>query len=238
MIFERTRMLLGEEAMRRLKNAHVAVFGIGGVGSYTAEALVRSGVGTLSLIDDDTVAQSNLNRQLSARDSTLGMPKVSAMKQRALDIHPEAVIWAHCLHYSVETAERLDFSQYDYIADCIDTVSAKIDLIVRAKKLGIPIISSMGAGNKLHPELFELTDLYKTSVCPLARVMRRELKARGIQSLDVVYSKEPAITPAASALKEDALHSKRQTPGSVAFVPSAAGMIMAGKIIRELSGWQ
>lgn len=239
--FARTRLLLGTDGMERLRTARVAVFGVGGVGGYVVEALARSGVGTLDLIDDDVVAESNLNRQVIALRSTIGMPKVEAARQRVLDINPEAVVNVYRTFYLPETASRFDFTQYDYVVDAIDTVTGKLMLAEQAKAAGTPIISSMGAGNKLQPAAFEVADIYETSVCPLAKVMRRELKKRGIDKLKVVYSRELPLTPQEGELPEeetaegsDGVHPKRRTPGSVAFVPSVAGLIMAGEVVRDL----
>lgn len=231
--FERTRLLLGDEGMEKLKNSRVAVFGVGGVGGHLAEALVRSGVGEIDLIDDDTVSISNINRQAVATLSTVGKQKVEAAKERFLDINNECRINTVNKFFTPETADEFDFSAYDYVADAIDTVTGKIELVMRCNETGTPIISSMGAGNKLDPTKFEVTDIHKTETCPLARVMRRELKKRGIKKLKVVYSKEPAITPL-ECYEECETHQKRQTPGSVAFVPSVAGLIMAGEIIKDL----
>lgn len=228
--FSRTQLLLGEAAMERLYKARVAVFGVGGVGGHAAEALARSGVGTIDLIDKDVVAMTNINRQLVATTKTIGQYKTDVMKERILSINPDAVINCHTVFYLPETADQFDFQQYDYIIDAVDTVTAKIELVMQAEKAGCPIISSMGAGNKLHPELFEIADIYKTSVCPLAKVMRKELRARGIKNLKVVYSKEIPIVP----LESDEDSGKRQTPGSTSFVPSVAGLIMAGAVIRDL----
>ena len=245
--FSRTELLLGSEAMKQLKNARVAVFGIGGVGGYTVEALVRSGVGAIDLIDDDKVCLTNLNRQIIALQSTVGQYKVDVMKQRILDINPECQVTVHKCFYLPETKDQFDFSQYDYIVDAVDTVTAKISLVMEAKEHNVPIISSMGAGNKLDPTAFEVADLYKTSVCPLAKVMRRELKKRGVKKLKVVYSKEEAITPnemVAEACKEEqgsvagpdgAGVEKRFLPGSNAFVPSVVGLILASEVIKDLS---
>jgi tRNA A37 threonylcarbamoyladenosine dehydratase len=240
----RAQMLLGEENMARLKSARVAVFGIGGVGSYVVEALVRSGVGTLDLIDNDVVAESNLNRQLIALHSTIGMPKVAAAKLRALDINPEVQVNIHQTFYLPETANQFDFTAYDYVVDAIDTVTGKICLIEQAKKASTPIISSMGTGNKLDPTMFEVVDIYKTSVCPLAKVMRRELKKRGIDRLKVLYSKEEPLVPmeVMTAPGEEPLAcagshqeaARRSTPGSISFVPSVAGLIIAGEVIKDL----
>ena len=232
--FARTRLLLGDDAINRLASARVAIFGIGGVGGYAAEALARSGVGTLDLIDSDTIAPSNLNRQIIATHSTLGMFKVDAAAARILDINPDAVVNTYKVFYSPETEGMFDFSQYSYIIDAIDTVTGKIALVVNSQAAGTPIISSMGAGNKLNPAAFEIADIYQTSVCPLARVMRRELKKRGIKRLKVVYSKEAPIIPLDT--DENLPEGKRQIPGSVAFVPSVAGLIIAGEVVRELAG--
>lgn len=232
--FSRTAMLIGDEGIKRLKNSRVAIFGIGGVGSYTLEALVRSGVGVIDIIDNDTVCETNINRQLIAAHSTLGRAKVDAARDRALDINPDAVIHVHKVFYLPETAEQFDFSQYDYIVDAIDTVSGKLQLIEEAERKGVPIISSMGAGNKLDPTLFKVSDIYKTSVCPLARVIRNECRKRGIKKLKVVYSTEQAITP--RECDEELAKGKRQTAGSVAFVPSVAGLIIAGEVIKDIIG--
>lgn len=229
--YSRTALLIGENGVERLKKSRVAVFGVGGVGSFTVEALARLGVGKLTLVDPDTVAPSNLNRQLIALHSNIGKYKVDAAKERILDINPEAEVEALRLFYLPEKAQEFDVTRFDCIVDAIDTVSAKIDLIVRAKNAGVPIISSMGTGNKLHPEMLELSDISKTTVCPLARVMRRELRARGINSLDVVYSKEEAIKP-----REDIfLENGKKTVGSVSFVPSVAGLLIASKVCEILT---
>lgn len=235
--FIRTELLLGSDAMERLSRARVAVFGVGGVGGYTVEALARSGVGTLDLIDNDTVALSNINRQIIATHKTIGMYKVDAAAERIAEINPNAVVHTYKTFYLPETASQFDFSQYDYIVDAIDTVTGKIALVVNAAAAGTPIISSMGAGNKLDPTAFEVTDIYKTSVCPLAKVMRRELKNRGIKHLKVVYSKELPLTPLTLEDSEPVPEnsSRRQTPGSTAFVPSVVGLIIAGEIIRDLT---
>ena len=225
--FERTELLLGKDAIQKLKNAHVAVFGVGGVGGFVVEALVRSGVGEIDVIDKDTVSLSNINRQIIALHSTVGQPKVEVIKNRALDINPNVKINAFETFFLPDTADMFDFSKYDYVVDAIDTVKGKIEIILRAEKAGVKIISSMGAGNKLDPTLFEVSDIYKTSVCPLARVMRRVLKARGIKKLKVVYSKEEAI-------KIPSPDGERPVPGSIAFVPSVAGLIIAGEIIKDL----
>ncbi len=229
--FSRTERLLGPEAMTRLKSARVAVFGIGGVGGYAAEALARSGVGTLDLIDSDTVALSNINRQIIALRSTVGMLKVDAAKARILDINPEAAVNTWPVFYLPETAARFDFTRYDYIIDAVDTVAAKLSLAEAARDAGVPIISAMGAGNKLDPTAFEVADISKTTVCPLARVMRRELKKRGIHHLKVVYSREEPLSPAPAETEEG----RRSVPGSVAFVPPVVGLILAGEVIRDLA---
>ncbi len=235
MQFSRTELILGSEAMQKLKDARVAVFGIGGVGGYTVEALVRSGIGAIDIIDNDTVCLSNLNRQIIATHKTLGMYKVDAAKERILDINPDIEVTAYKTFYLPETEDQFDFTKYDYIVDAIDTVSGKIALAVNAQKAGTPIISSMGAGNKINADKFEVADIYETSVCPLARVMRTELKKRGIKKLKVVYSKEKPITPLEN-VQTDASAKRRQTPGSCAFVPSVAGLIIAGEIIKDITG--
>ena len=227
----RTELLLGEEAVERLKNSRVAVFGVGGVGGYVAEALARTGVGTFDLIDKDTVSVSNINRQIIATHSTGGRVKVEVMKERILEINPEAEVHIHKCFFLPENASEFDFSKYSYVVDAVDTVTAKIQLVIQAQKAGVPIISSMGAGNKLDPSKFEVTDIYKTSVCPLARVMRRELKKRDVKHLKVVYSTEKALEPKFD-LSE--MEGRRAVPGSVAFVPSAAGLIAAGEVINDL----
>ena len=230
----RTARLLGEAAIERLHNARVAVFGIGGVGGYTCEALARAGVGHIDLFDNDTVSLSNLNRQIVALHSTVGMYKTDVMRDRILDINPSCDVRVHHVFYLPENADEYPLSDYDCVADAIDTVSAKVELAVRAHSAGIPLISSMGTGNKLDPTRFAVTDLAKTEGCPLARVMRYELKKRGIKHLKVVYSTEsPAAIPAdAPALPEE--NGKRTPPGSLSFVPSVAGLILAGEMIKEL----
>lgn len=220
--FSRTEALLGEEAMEKLKKARVAVFGIGGVGGHVVEALVRSGVGAVDIVDSDKVCLSNLNRQIIATESSIGKYKVDVMKERILDINPEAVVNVHKCFYLPETKDEFDFSQYSYVVDAVDTVTAKIQLVMEAAEACVPIISSMGAGNKLDPTAFQVADIYKTSVCPLAKVMRRELKKRGIKKLKVVYSKEQPVV-------------KNAVPASVAFVPSVAGLIIAGEVIKDLA---
>ena len=226
--FSRTQILLGEESVAKLQKARVAVFGIGGVGGYTVEALARCGVGNLDLIDSDTVSISNINRQILATHSTVGMLKVDAAKARVLDINPECTVRTYPIFYLPETADQFDFSQYDYIVDCIDTVTGKLQLVERAVAVETPIICSMGTGNKLDPAAFMVADISKTSMCPLARIMRKELKKRGINHLKVVYSQEEALTPDVDP-EELARTGKRQIPGSVAFVPGAAGLILAGE---------
>ena len=223
--FSRTELLLGEEAMEILKNARVAVFGIGGVGGYVTEALARSGVGAFDLTDKDRVCLSNLNRQIIATHKSIGKYKTEVMRERILDINPEAEVRTHECFYLPETKGEFDFSSYSYVVDAVDTVTAKLSLAEEAKAAGVPMISSMGAGNKLNPFLFETADIYETSVCPLARVMRRELRKRGIDHLKVVYSKEPPLPP----LKE------ANGPGSTAFVPSVAGLLIASEVIRDLT---
>ncbi len=229
--FSRTAALLGDDGIERLSRARVAVFGIGGVGGYVCEALTRSGVGRLALFDRDTVSRSNLNRQIIALHSTIGRPKVEVMRERILDINPAAVVETFHVFYTPENADEFDLARYDYIADCIDTVSSKVELICRARAAGVPIVSSMGTGNKLDPTRLTVTDLAKTEGCPLARVMRRELRQRGITHLPVVFSNEPSAVRQAPPAEEG----RRSTPGSSAFVPSAAGLIMAGEIVRALA---
>lgn len=230
--FSRTALLLGKDAMETLKRSTVAVFGIGGVGSYTVEALARSGIGRLVLFDDDAVSLTNINRQLTATHSTLGLQKVDVMKNRILDINPQCDVEANECFYCAQNAEEIDLSTYSYIVDAIDTITSKLILIEKAQAAGVPIISCMGAGNKLDPTRFEVADIYKTSVCPLAKVMRRELRARGIPALKVVYSKEEPLKPEDAPNTE--LKGRRQAPGSVAFVPSVAGLILAGEVVKDL----
>lgn len=231
--FSRTEMLIGKEAVDKLRNSRVAVFGVGGVGGYVCEALARSGVGTLDLIDRDVVSVSNINRQIIALTSTVGKPKAQAAADRARDINPDIKINVYNMFYNSETAGNFDFSVYDYVVDAVDTVSAKIELVLRSDEAGVPVISSMGAGNKLDPTKFEIADIYKTSVCPLARVMRRELKKRGIKKLTVVYSKEEPHIPAERLTDPE---TGKSVPASIAFVPSAAGLIIASKVIRDIIG--
>lgn len=234
--FLRTEMLLGSEAIRRLQKARVAVFGLGGVGGYAVEALARSGVGSLDLIDSDTVSVSNLNRQLLATHSTVGMLKVDAARNRVLDINPNCIVRTYPVFYTPDTAGQFDFTQYDYIVDAIDTVTGKLALVERAKAADTPIICSMGTGNKLDASAFRVADISKTAMCPLARVMRKELSKRGIRHLKVVYSQEEALTPTGWE-EEAAALGKRQIPGSVAFVPGAAGLLLAGEVVRDLTGF-
>ena len=233
--FIRTRMLLGDEALEKLSKARVAVFGIGGVGGYAVEALARSGIGQLDLIDHDTVSVSNINRQILATHSTVGMLKVDAAKQRILDINPDCVVRTFPLFYLPETAGEFDFAQYDYVVDAIDTVTGKLQLAQRAYEVDTPIISCMGTGNKLDASGFEVADISKTSMCPLARIMRKELAKRGIKHMKVVFSKEEALTPTGWE-EEAAALGKRQIPGSVAFVPGAAGLILAGEVVKDIAG--
>ena len=235
--FSRTELLLGKEAMKILSRAHVAVFGVGGVGGYVIEALVRSGISHIDIIDNDTVSLTNINRQIIASHSTIGKAKVDVMKERIMDINPDAEVKVFKCFYLPETRNLFDFSEYDYVIDAVDTVTAKIQLILQAKEAGVPIISSMGAGNKLNPMSFEVTDISQTSVCPLARVMRQECKRRGIKDVKVVYSKEK---PVESKLTEEEKKSAEQkgngvAPGSCAFVPSVAGLIIAGEVIKDLT---
>lgn len=232
--FSRTALLLGDEAIERLKNSRVAVFGVGGVGGAAVEALARSGIGTIDLCDNDTVALSNLNRQLIALHSTVGEYKVDAAAKRIQDICPDTKVNIHRCFFMPETSDEFDFSQYDYVIDAIDTVTGKIEIIMRAEEAGVPVISAMGAGNKLDPTAFRVADIYKTQVCPLARVMRRELKKRGVKKLKVVYSEEEPLTPKAGG--DDTAPGRRSVPGSVAFVPTVAGFILAGEVIKDLSG--
>ena len=234
--FCRLARVIGADALERLKNAHVVLFGVGGVGGFAAEALARSGVGEITLIDGDDVAPSNLNRQIITDTGNIGVAKTAAATARVSAINPDCTVRTINAFYLPGDADSLDidFGAFDYVADCIDTVSAKLDIITRAVAAGVPVISAMGAGNKLHPELFELADIYSTSVCPLARVMRRELKARGIKKLNVVYSREEAHPYAVKPEPEG--ERGRIPPGSVSFVPPVAGYIMAGKIIRDIAG--
>lgn len=230
-IFSRAELLLGEEALHKLRSARVALFGIGGVGSFAAEALARGGVGHITLVDRDTVSITNINRQLIALHSTVGKEKTAVMAERIADISPETEVETYPVVYGAENRDLLDFSTYDYVIDAIDTVTSKLILIEEAKKAGVPVISCMGTGNKFHPERFEVTDISKTSVCPLAKVMRKELKVRGIKNVKVVYSKEEPQKPA-----ESPETGKRQIPGSLSFVPPVAGLLLAGEVIRHIAG--
>lgn len=231
--FSRTRLLLGSAAMEKLKNSRVAVFGLGGVGGYTVEALARSGVGALDLIDHDTISLTNINRQLLATLDTVGMSKAEAARQRVLSINPDAHVTARPVFYSPDTADDFDFSQYDYIVDAVDTVTAKLALITAAKAAGTPILSCMGTGNKLNPSLFQITDIAKTSVCPLARIMRKECAKRGLKHVKVLFSTEDPL-PATEESTEELPEGRRSLPGSVAFVPSVAGLLIAGEVIKDL----
>ncbi|HOK42360.1 MAG TPA: tRNA threonylcarbamoyladenosine dehydratase [Thermoclostridium caenicola] len=231
--FSRTELLIGREALEKLQHSKVAVFGVGGVGSFAVEALTRAGVGKLVLVDNDVVCLTNLNRQLLATQKTLGRPKVEVMKERILEINPQAEVTIHQAFYLPGASDDLIQDDYDYIVDAVDTVSAKIDLVVQARKRSIPIISSMGAGNKMDPTRFRVSDIYKTSVDPLAKVMRRELRNRGIDSLKVVYSTEPPLKP----MKSEEESRKRQIPGSISFVPSVVGLIIAGEVVKDLIGY-
>ncbi|MCR5468411.1 MAG: tRNA threonylcarbamoyladenosine dehydratase [Lachnospiraceae bacterium] len=235
--FSRTELLYGAEAMAHLATCRVAVFGVGGVGGYVVEALARSGIGALDIIDDDKVALSNINRQIIATTKTVGRYKVDVAEERIKDISPECKVKTYKTFYLPETADQFDFKEYDYVVDAIDTVTGKLTIIENAKKANVPVISSMGAGNKVNPAAFEVVDLYDTSVCPLAKVMRRECKKRGIDSLKVVYSKEVPLRLIEQAECEEPQgnHTKRRsTPGSTAFVPSVAGLIIAGEIVNDL----
>ncbi len=246
--FSRTELLLGKEAIEKLKNARVAVFGVGGVGSYCVEALTRGGIGTIDLIDDDCVCLTNINRQLIATRKTVGKPKIAVMRERMLEINPNVMGQDFPVFYTVQNADEFDISGYDYVVDAIDTVSAKLKLVEKANAANVKIISCMGAGNKLDPTRFEVTDINKTSVCPLARVMRTELRKRGIPSLKVVYSKEPVREPIETEETSCRHHCicppetkrnctiRRQVPGSVSFVPAVAGFILAGEVIKDISG--
>lgn len=229
--FSRTELLFGESAMKRLRHARVAVFGIGGVGGHAAESLARSGIGMIDLIDNDVVSVTNINRQLIATVHTVGKPKVEAMKARLEDIDPSITVHTFNCFFLPENAANFDFSVYDYVVDAVDNVTAKIALISACKAVGTPVISCMGTGNKVHPELLQLADLSKTSMCPLARIMRKELGLRGIKHLPVVFSTEEPLTPAESGEET----TRRSLPGSTAFVPAAAGLIMAGKVVRDIA---
>ena len=238
----RTERLIGKENIEQLTSARIAVFGVGGVGGFVVEALARSGIGHIELIDHDTVALSNLNRQIIATHDTIGRDKVDVMKERILSINPDAEVVVHKCFFLPENKDEFDFSKYTYVVDAVDTITAKIAIIEEAKRSGVPVISSMGTGNKLDPTKFEVADISKTSVCPLAKVMRRELKKRGISHVKVVYSKEEAITPIEDAIMEqnagqnteDTAGRKKIAPGSVSFVPSVAGLIIAGEVIKDI----
>lgn len=226
--FSRTELLFGNNAMKILGKSRIAVFGVGGVGGYVVEALVRSGVGAIDLIDNDKVCLTNLNRQIIATRKTIGQYKTDVMEERIRDINPDCKVEVHRCFYLPETKDQFDFSKYSYVVDAVDTVTAKIQLVMQAQEAGTPIISSMGAGNKLNPAQFEVADIYKTSVCPLAKVMRRELKKRNVRHLKVVYSREEPVKPAIEGA------GKRPVPGSTAFVPSAAGLLIASEVVRDL----
>lgn len=237
--FSRTELLLGEEAMHKLKKARVAVFGVGGVGGHVVEALARSGVGAIDIIDKDTVSVTNINRQIIATHSSVGRPKVEVMKERILDINPDCKVSCYQCFFLPDNAKDFPFETYDYIVDAVDTVTAKIALVMEAKEHNVPIICSMGAGNKLDPTRFQVADIYKTSVCPLAKVMRQEMKKRGVKKLKVVFSDEVAVKPSPEAqekcLTSEERAERRGTPGSSAFVPAVAGLILAGEVIKDLS---
>ena len=234
--YSRTRFLLGEQGMERLRKARVAVFGLGGVGGYAVEALARAGVGALVLVDHDTVGLTNINRQIIATHDTLGMSKTQAAAQRVRSIDPTIEITPYETFYLPETAADFDFSSYDYVVDAIDTVTGKLMLAQQAQDAGVPIISSMGTGNKLDPTAFEVTDINKTTFCPLARIMRKELKKRGIPHLKVVYSQEPAMTPGADSEAPVEMSGRKPVPGSTAFVPAVAGLILAGEVVKDIAG--
>ena len=233
--FSRMRLIYGEEAMEKLANSRVAVFGVGGVGGYAVEGLIRSGLGEIDIIDNDRVSVTNLNRQIIATAKNIGEYKVDAARERILSINPDARVNTYKIFYSPETSAQFDFSKYDYIVDAIDSVTGKIELVVQADKCSVPIISSMGAGNKTDPTAFEVTDIYKTSVCPLARVMRQELKKRSIKKLKVVYSKEKPLIPITDENSPDG-ENRKQVPGSTAFVPSVVGLIIASAVVKDLTG--
>jgi tRNA A37 threonylcarbamoyladenosine dehydratase len=247
--FSRTELLLGKDAMEKLAGARVAVFGVGGVGGYVCEALARTGVGAFDLVDDDKVCLTNVNRQLIATRKTVGKYKIEVMKERILDINPKAEVYLHNCFFLPENADEFPFDQYDYIVDAVDTVTAKISLVLKAQEMGIPIISSMGAGNKMEASMFRVADIYDTKVCPLAKVMRRELKKRGVKRLKVVYSEEKPITPVedmAISCRTNCIcppgaarkcTDRRAIPGSIAFVPSVVGLIIAGEVVKDLTDW-
>lgn len=234
-MFSRTKLIYGEKAMDRLAKCRVAVFGVGGVGGYVVEALARSGIGALDIIDNDKVCLSNINRQIIATTKTVGMFKVDAAKERISEISPDCEVRTYKTFYLPDTQDQFDFKEYDYVVDAIDTVTGKLTIIENAKKADVPVISSMGAGNKVNPSAFEVADLYKTSVCPLAKVMRKECKKRGIDSLKVVYSKEPPMEPINDYIDSSEMApGRRSIPGSTAFAPSVAGLIIAGEIVNDL----
>ena len=235
--FERTELLIGSDAVSVLKKSKVAIFGVGGVGGYVAEALARSGIGAFELVDRDVVSVTNLNRQIIATWKTIGREKTEVMAERIHDINPNADVVCRKCFFLPETADQFDFTQYDYVVDAVDTVTAKIEIILKAQKAGIPVISSMGAGNKLDPSKFEAADIYKTSVEPLARVMRRELKKRGVRKLKVVYSKEEPLKPLGK-IEADPDAGRKDVPGSSAFTPSAAGLLIASEVVKDLIGWK
>ena len=232
--FSRTELIFGKDAMEKLYKARVAVFGVGGVGGYAVEALARSGVGAIDLIDNDTVCLTNINRQIIATHSSIGKYKVDVAKERVLDINPKCVVNAYKTFFMPDTSEQFDFSLYDYVIDAIDTVTGKIEIIMKAESAGISVISSMGAGNKIDPTAFEVADIYKTSVCPLAKAMRYQLKRRGVKKLKVVYSKELPVELSYDAVQIEKSDTKRNIPGSNAFVPSVVGLIIAGEVIKDI----
>lgn len=229
-MFSRFELLIGEEKLQQLQNSHVLVFGVGGVGGYVVEALVRSGIGHITIVDNDEVSLTNLNRQIIATRETIGKKKVEVMRERILSINPDCLVTGLEMFYLPENADTIDLKKYDYVVDAIDTITSKIELAMRCEKLNVPLISSMGTGNKLNPAMLEVSDIYKTSVCPLAKVMRKELKTRGVKHLKVVYSKELPIKPRQS----NELTNKRTVPGSSAFVPSSAGLLIASEVIKDL----
>ena len=232
--FSRTRLIIGDSALNRLKNSRVAVFGIGGVGGHTAEALVRSGIGAIDIIDKDVVSESNINRQIIATVKTIGRNKVDVAKERFLDINPELRIRTYNTFFTPATSFEFDFTEYDYVVDAIDTVTGKLEIITKAYNTGTPVISAMGAGNKLEASAFEVADIFETSMCPLARVMRSELKKRGVNKLKVVYSKEPPLKPVCDDCTEPSSDNRKPVPGSVSYVPSVCGLLIAGEVIKDL----
>lgn len=241
--FSRTRLLIGEEALNQLQNSRVAVFGIGGVGGFVVEALARAGIGKFDLIDNDQVCLTNLNRQIIATRKTVGQDKVEVMKERILDINPDAEVTVHKCFFLPDTSNQFDFSNYSYVVDAIDTVTGKLEIITKSKQAGIPVISCMGTGNKIDPSRLEIADLYQTTVCPLAKVMRKECKRRNIKKLKVLYSTEVPIKPrteenAENESAETPDKGRRAIPGSISFVPSAAGLMIAGEVVRDLIQWR